>query len=140
MAKRKAQRQPRPKKLRLKSSAPVGLTDTQQDELRKLYRPLAHIDGPPPNLGNIERLRRIQLDRLLHIYVEAICHDAQLDNAQSRSRRTIAIRRQVWASIGKLYGHDFSPTDIIRELSKHAPLPAYAADAIRRDYLKVSVH
>jgi hypothetical protein len=37
-------------------------------------------------------------------------------------------------------GRELTLRELIKELSKHAPLPEFAADAIRRDYLAVTVN
>jgi hypothetical protein len=140
MAKKKPQKQPRSKRLRLVSNAPVGLSDSQQAELSQMYRPLAHVDSSQlPDFSDIEAWRRIEFERLLCIYIEALCADARRENAKARGRRTVVLRRQILGSIEKLAGRDFSPSDLIKELSKHAPVPEYAKDAIRRDYLGISI-
>ena len=45
----------------------------------------------------------------------------------------------VWKDMNKTAGRELSPDDIVKELAKCAPVPAFAAQAIRRDYLRVSV-
>jgi hypothetical protein len=126
----------RKKRLRLVDTSPVELTAEQQRELRELYRPLSHATGSLPKM---EDYKRIAMDRMLYIYVESLCHDASLQ-AGSAGRRSIAsLRRRVFLDMNKLCGRELSPADIIKELSKQAPVPAFAANAIRRDYLRVSV-
>jgi|SRR6478609_889355 len=129
---------PRKKKLRLVDNSPVGLTLEQQQELRDLYRPLSHTTGPAITLDTPNQ-KRIALDRLLYIYVETLCHDARTEAAQLRRRQTTTLRRQVFKDMNKLAGRELSPDDIVKELAKCAPVPAFAAQAIRRDYLRVSV-
>jgi hypothetical protein len=124
-------------KLRLVDSSPIGLTDAQQKELGELYRPLGREFGSFSDPKEVHR--RIGLGRLLYLYIEALCHDARVENANLRTRRITALRRRIVADINKLCGREFSPDDIIKELAKHAPVPKYAASAIRRDYLRISV-
>lgn len=129
---------PRKKKLRLVDNSPIRLTIEQQQELRDLYRPLSHTAGPVPSLISTD-YKRIALDRLLYIYVETLCHDARTEIQQLRRRQTTTLRRQVFKDMNKLAGRELSPDDIVKELAKCAPVPAFAAQAIRRDYLRVSV-
>jgi hypothetical protein len=139
MAKKKATTKPRPKKLRLISIAPIGLSETQQAELRELYRPLAHMYGHSIPFDDVAGQRRLALERMLFIYVEALCHDAMVENAGLRKRRTLTLRRQVMKEISKLCKRELSPGDIVKLLAKHAPVPDYAKSAIYRDYLGVTV-
>lgn len=142
MAKKKtsAPVKPRAKKLRLVSTAPIGLTDAEQQQLRDLYRPLAEIDGVRPSFDDVKANKRIAFHRMLYIYIEALCNDARRENANSRKGRTVSLRRQVVRELGKLLGRELTLRELIQELSKHAPLPEFAADAIRRDYLAVTVN
>ena len=130
---------PRAKRLRLVDHSPLNLTDAQQRELRELYRPLAHLSGLPLGWQDSAGHRRLAFSRLLYLYVEALCCDAGAENAGRRRGRTTSVRRQVVAELGKLCGRDLSPNDIIKALSKHAPVPKSAANVIRRDYLRVTV-
>jgi hypothetical protein len=41
--------------------------------------------------------------------------------------------------MNKLYGRELSPDDLVKELTRHAPVPRFAKDAIRRDYLRITV-
>jgi hypothetical protein len=129
---------PRKKKLRLVDNSPVGLTLEQQQELRDLYRPLSHTEGPAPKLHSTD-YKRIVFERMLYIYVETLCHDARTEIEQLRRRPATTLRRQVFKDMNKTAGRELSPDDIVKELSKCAPVPAFAAQAIRRDYLRVSV-
>ncbi len=129
---------PRKKKLRLVDNSPVGLTMEQQEELRDLYRPLSHTAGPGPSLSSPD-FKRIAFDRLLYIYVETLCHDARTEIQELGRRKATTLRRKVFTDMNKVSGRDLSPEDIIKELAKCAPVPAFAAQAIRRDYLRVSV-
>jgi hypothetical protein len=131
------QKPPRPKKLRLVDESPIGLTEDQQHELRQLYMPIAHKPFPP--LSDIDGHRRSCLDRCLYIYLEFLCYDAQLDSAKTRKRKTANDRRKVLKEMNKLCGQELSPQDIINHLSRHAPVPPFARDAIRRDYLRITV-
>ena len=143
MTKKKANppkaKSPRKKRLRLIDHSPLNLTDAQQQEVRELYGPLAHLSGLPLDWRDPASLRRIAFDRLLYFYVEALCYDAGAENAGQRSSRTTSVRRQAVAQLGKLCGRDLSPDDIIKALSKHAPVPKFLANVIRRDYLRVTV-
>ena len=143
MAKRKAEhaksKSPRQKKLRLLDNSPIGLTDTEQQQLRDLYRPMSELSGLGLNLEDRAAHKRLTLDRLLYIYVEALCCDARAENAQQRRGRTTSLRRKIVTDIGKLAGREYSPDDIIKALAKHAPVPKFAANAIRRDYLRCTV-
>ena len=142
MAKKKSSAPPKPraKKLRLVSTAPIGLTDAEQQQLRDLYRPLAEIDGTLPSFDDVKAHKRIAFHRMLFIYIEALCNDARRENANSRKGRTVSLRRQVVKELGKLLGRELTLQDLMKELSKHAPLPDFAVNAIRRDYLAVTVN
>ena len=131
--------QAKPPKLRLVTNSPIGLTDSQQQELTSLFKPLAWLGNSAVSSRDLAKLRSISFDRLLYIYIEALCHDARVENMQSRARRTTAMRRRILKDIGKLKGREFSPDDLIRTLSSHSPVPRYAIDAIRRDYLRLTV-
>ena len=136
---RKKSGQAKPKKLRLVNNSPIGLTDAQQQELSGLFKPLSRLGNSAVSSRDLSKLRSISFDRLLYIYIEALCHDARVENMQSRARRTTAMRRRILKDIGKLKGREFSPDDLIRTLSSHSPVPRYAIDAIRRDYLRLTV-
>ncbi len=129
----------RQKKLRLVDHSPIGLTDAEQYELCDLYRPLAHLSGSALGAQHGLTPKRLALERLLYIYIEALCCDARAENANQRRGQTTSLRRKIVTEIGKLCDREFSPDDIIKALAKHAPLPKFAADAIRRDYLRVTV-
>jgi len=134
--------QPKParaKRLRLLDHSPIGLTDRQRIELRELYRPLAMRSGLGISIDDRAAQRALAMDRFLGIYIEALCADAGAEGGKTRSLQLVNVRRSVVREIGKLSGRDWSPSDIIKELSRHAPLPDYAASAIRRDYLRVTV-
>jgi hypothetical protein len=139
MAKKKSTKTARPKKLRLVTNSPIGLTDEQQKELRKIYRPLSHVGDAHVSFDNRTEQKRISLNRFLYIYIEALCSDAMAENADVGKRRATSIRRDIVKNLKSVLGYDPSPTDIVRELSKYAPVPDYAKDAIRRDYLRVTV-
>jgi len=129
----------RKKRLRLEDHSPIGLTEEQQRKLRELYRPLAHLAGESlPKRGRVDH-RRIGVDRLLYIYLESLCHDAQLETGGPRRRTLTSLRRQTVRDLNKLCGRELSPEDMIKALAKHAPVPDFAASAIRRDYLRVTV-
>lgn len=130
---------PRAKRLRLIDHSPLNLTDAQRQEVRELYHPLAHISGLPGVWRYPAGLRRIAFDRLLYLYVEALCCDAGAENAGQRRDRTTSLRRQAVAQLSKLSGRDLSPDDIVKALSKHAPAPRFLANVIRRDYLRCTV-
>ena len=137
MAKKKT-RQPKPKQLRLVNRSPIGLTELQAKEFSETYRPLGRLsDGA--SITDIEALRRISLDRYLCIYVEALCHDARLENSNTKKGRTTALRKKILSELSKLCGREFTPKDFIKQLSKFSPLPEFAASAIRRDYLTISI-
>jgi hypothetical protein len=104
-----------------------------------LYKALSRLGNSAVAERDLAKLKSISFDRLLYIYIEALCHDARLENLQSRARRTTAMRRRILNEIGKLRGREFSPDDLIKTLSKHSPVPKYAVDAIRRDYLRLTV-
>jgi len=138
MAKRKSTR---PKKLRLVDNSPIGLTESQRKELRDLYRP-SGMQSLPAIDSDIEATRRIALERLLYLYIECLCHDAALEDLRKSGTRkggALTTRRKVVENIGRIAGVALSPSDIIKRLSSIAPLPAFAADAIRRDFLRVTV-
>ena len=143
MAKRKAEpakpKSPRQKKLRLVDNSPIGLTDAEQQQLRDLYRPMSELSGLGLNLEDRAAHKQLTLDRLLYIYVEALCCDARAENTNQRRGRTTSLRRKIVTDIGKLAGREFTPEDIIKALAKHAPVPKFAASAIRRDYLRCTV-
>ena len=143
MSKKKAKapkaRSPRKKRLRLVDNSPLDLTDAQQQDLRELYRPLGQLSGLSLDLQDTAGQRRLAFSRLLYLYVEALCCDARAENASHRKGQTTSLRRQVVAELGKLCGRDLSPDEIIKALSKHAPVPKFAANVIRRDYLRVTV-
>jgi hypothetical protein len=143
MAKKKAEpsksKTARQKKLRLVDHSPIGLTDAEQHELCDLYRPLAHLSGSALGSSRAINYKRIAFERLLYIYIEALCCDARAENVSQRRGQTTSLRRKIVTEIGKLRGRDFSPDDIINALAKHAPVPKYAVSAIRRDYLRVTV-
>ena len=128
---------PRPKKLRLVDRSPIGLTDEQRQVLRSLYQPIATRPFPP--LSDVEAHRRSCLDRCLYIYIELLCYDAQLDSIKTRKRRTGNDRRKVLTEMNKLCGRELAPQDIINQLARNAPVPRFAQDAIRRDYLRITV-
>jgi len=136
MAKKKAVRQ---KKLRLVDNSPVGLTESQCQAFRVLYRVCAQQKSPPLDSQDIKRMIRVHLGRFLYIYVEALCHDAGLEIAKSPARRTVRLRRDAVDAMSKLCGHALSVNDIIRALSRYAPVPEFAASAIRRDFLRIFV-
>jgi hypothetical protein len=138
MAKNKSG-QTKPKKLRLVNNSLIGLNDAQQRELSDLFKPLARIGNSSVSSRNMKELRSISSDRLLYIYIEALCHDARVENSSSRARRTTAMRRSVLKQLGKLCGREFSPDDLIKRLASHSPVPRFAADAIWRDYLRLTV-
>jgi hypothetical protein len=138
MATRK-QRQPKAPKLKLVNRSPVGLTESQQKELSDLYRPLMRLGDWSPAIGDNEKMRRLALDRYLYLYIATLCYDARLDSLSVSRRREIVTRRKIFQEIGKLCKREFSPDDLIKELSRVAPVPAYAVDAIRRDYLRLTV-
>ena len=125
------------KRLRLVDNSPIGLTDDQQRELVALYRPLSL--NTCSDVKDRAGQKQLTLNRYLHIYIEALCHDVRLENANRRKGHTTSVRRQVVTQLGKLIGRDWSPDDIIKALTKHAPVPSYAANAIRRDYLRCTV-
>ena len=135
----KKQRQAKAPKLKLVNRSPVGLTEAQQKELSELYRPLMRLGDGSAALRDKEKMLRLALDRFLYLYIAMLCHDARLDTLSVRRRREIVTRRQIFKEIGKLYQREVSPDDLIRELSRTAPVPAYAVDAIRRDYLRLTV-
>ena len=143
MAKKKAEaakpKPPRQKKLRLVDNSPIGLTDAQQQELRDLYRPLSQLTGLGLNWDDRAAQQQLTLDRYLYIYIEALCCDARAENANQRGGRSTSLRRKIVGEIAKLTGRAFSPDDIIKALAKHAPVPKFAANAIRRDYLRCTV-
>jgi hypothetical protein len=128
---------PRPKKLRLVDHSPIGLTDEQRQELRTLYMPIANRPFPP--LSDVEGHRQSCFDRCLYIYIEFLCYDAQLESIKTRKRKTANDRRKLLKEMNKLCGRELSPQDIINQLTSHAPLPRFAQDAIRRDYLRITV-
>jgi aspartate/methionine/tyrosine aminotransferase len=136
MAKRSSSR---PKKLKLVDRSPVGMTTAEALELSELYRPLSHLSGSSPRTDSPEKLRKIAFDRFLYIYIEALCNDAKVENAGSTKRGIASLRAKIIKSIRKEFGRDLSPDDIIKELAKQAPVPTYAKDAIRRDYLRITV-
>jgi len=136
---KKSTGQAKPPKLRLVTNLPIGLTDSQQQELSGLFKALSRLENSAVRDRDLSKLKSISFDRLLYIYIEALCHDARVENMQSRTRRTTAMRRRILKEIGKLCGREFSPDDLIKTLSKHSPVPKYAADAIRRDYLRLTV-
>jgi hypothetical protein len=136
MAKRTS---PRPKKLKLINRSPVGMTTAQALELSELYRPLGHVSGSFLLTDSPEKIRRINFERFLYIYIEALCHDAKAENAGSTKRGIASLRAKIIKDIRKELGVDLSPDDIIKELAKQAPVPTYAKDAIRRDYLRITV-
>jgi hypothetical protein len=138
MAKNKAG-QTKPKKLRLVNHSPIGLTDSQQSELSALFKPLARLGNSSASSGDTQELCSISSDRLLYIYIQALCHDARVENSNSEARRTTAMRRRVLKQMGKFCGGEISPDDIIKRLSSHSPVPRFAVDAIRRDYLRLTV-
>ncbi len=129
---------PRKKKLHLVDNSPVGLTLEQQQELRDLYMPLSHTTGPGPRLDS-PNFKRVAFDRMLYLYVETLCHDARTEVQQLGRRRATTLRRKVFTDMNKMAGRELSPDDIVKELAKCAPVPAFAKQAIRRDYLRVSV-
>jgi hypothetical protein len=131
--------QTKPKKLRLVNNSPIGLTDAQQQELSGLFKPLSRLGHSAVSSRDLAKLRSISFDRLLYIYIEALCHDARVENMNSRERRTTAMRRSILKEIGKLRGREFSLDDLIKSLSIHSPVPRFAVDAIRRDYLRITV-
>jgi hypothetical protein len=135
----KKQRQPKAPKLKLVNNSPVGLTEAQQKELSELYRPLMRLGEGSAAFDDQEKMQRLCLDRFLYIYIEMLCHDARLDRLNVRRRREIATRRRIFKQMSKLYQREVSPADIVKELSRTAPVPAYAVDAIRRDYLRLTV-
>jgi hypothetical protein len=91
------------------------------------------------SITDVVALRRTTLARFLYIYVEALCHDARLENG-NRKAQAAALRRQVLRQIEQLCGREFSPADIIKQLSKFSPVPTFAAEAIRRDFLRISIN
>jgi hypothetical protein len=137
MAKKKSTKT-RPKRLRLVNRSPIGLSDQQQQELTEKYRPLARVSGIGPSLTEAATIRRITLDRYLYLYIEALCHDARLENAMTKKRQTLAMRRQLLKHIEELCGREFSPDDIIKQLAKYSPVPKFAAEAIHRDFLRIT--
>jgi hypothetical protein len=136
---KKKTRQSKPRQLRLVNRSPIGLSDEQQKELREQYRPMGQLSDSRVSITDIVALRRTTLARFLYIYIEALCHDARLENGK-RKGQTAALRRQVLSQIEQLCGREFSPEDIIRQLSKFSPVPTFAADAIRRDFLRISIN
>jgi hypothetical protein len=136
----KKQRQPKAPKLKLVNRSPVGLTEAQQKELSDLYRPLMRLGDWSAALGDKEKMLRLAMDRYLYLYIATLCYDASLDTMTVRRRRETATRRQIFKEMGKLCQREFSPDDLVKELSRTAPVPAYAVDAIRRDYLRLTVH
>jgi hypothetical protein len=135
MAKRKSTRK---RKLQLVDNSPIDLNESQRMELRALYRHCGMRKFPRLGSSDRETMRRLQFERLLFFYIEMLCHDAAADEAR-RKRRTVKMRRDVVESMGKLVGRSLSPSDIIKRLSSIAPLPQFAADAIRRDFLRATV-
>ena len=129
----------RQKRLRLEDRSPIGLTDQQRTELRELYRPLGTRSATSISLSDRKGQCELALERFLVIYIEALCADPGAQAGVTRSRQFVSVRRSVVREIGKLRGRELSPNDIIKELARHAPLPAYAASAIRQDYLRVTV-
>jgi hypothetical protein len=128
------------KKLRLIDYTPIGLTEPQRAEFRERYRALMNIGGSYPNLSDRKACHKIVVERLLWIYIEALCTDPGAQKGQlTRNRQFVNVRRSIVRELGKLVGRELSPTDIVRELAKHAPVPDYAEAAIRRDYLRVTV-
>ena len=136
MAKKKSSR---PKKLRLVDNSSIGLTNKQLKELIDLYRHCGTQDYPSPDSKDIKGMRRIPLERLLYIYIELLCHEASVENSKLGKHRAVKLRRETADSISKLSGRSFSPNDIIKALSSIAPLPEFAAAAIRRDFLRITV-
>jgi hypothetical protein len=141
MAKKKSgsssSRKPRQKRLKLVDKSPIGLTAEQQKQLRELYSPLIRLRGSELRMGDIEGHKAVSLAHSLYIYIEALCYDARVEG--SSARRLVSERTQILKGLAKLCGREFSPDDIIKELAKHAPVPDYAKNAIRRDYLRVTV-
>jgi hypothetical protein len=135
VAKRKSTRQ---KKLQLVDNSPIELDEPQRNELRALYRHCGMRKFPPLDSCDKETMRRLHFERLLFFYIEMLCHDAAADEAR-RKRQTVKMRREAVESMGELVGRPLSPSDIIKRLSSIAPLPQFAADAIRRDFLRVTV-
>jgi hypothetical protein len=131
MAKKKSSR---PKKLRLVDNSSIGLTNKQLKELSDLYRHCGTQDYPSPDSKG---MRRIPLERLLYIYIELLCHDASVENSKLGKHRAVKLRRETVDNMSKLSGRSFSPNDIIKALSSIAPLPEFAAAAIRRDFLRI---
>ena|SRR6476620_1167751 len=132
-------RAPRKKQLKLVDRSPIGLTDEQQKQLRALYRPLSRESISSPRALTAEALRRISLGRLLFLYIETLCYDAGVENSEARRKPITSTRRSIVKSLNKLCGRELAPADIIKQLATYAPVPKFAADAIRRDYLRMSV-
>jgi hypothetical protein len=130
---------PRPKKLKLVDRSPIGMTTAQAQELSELFRSLRHFSDSSPRTDSAELMRQIAFERCLYIYIEALCHDAKAESAASKRRGCASLRANIIKDIRKQFGRDLSPTDILKELAKHAPVPTYAQDAIRRDYLRIMV-
>jgi hypothetical protein len=128
----------RPKRLRLVNRSPIGLSDEQQRELAEKYRPMAGISEFGVCITDVAAIRQITLGRFLYIYIEALCHDARLENAMRKKGQTVALRRQALRQIEQLSGRDVSPDDIIRQLARCSPVPKFAAEAIRRDFLRIT--
>src|SRR5262245_44565289 len=128
---------PRKKKLKLVDHSPIGLTDEERKELSALYYPLGL--QTCRDINDVAGQKKQAIARYLCLYVQGLCHDAGAQNAKSRKNLTTSMRRQIVAQLGKLTGRELSPDDIIKALSKHAPVPKFAVNAIRRDYLRVTV-
>ena len=128
----------RPRRLRLVNHSPIGLSDEQQRELTATYWPLAAVSEPGASITEVATTRQVTLGRFLYLYIQALCHDAQLENALRRKGQTVAMRRQLLRQIEKLCGREFSPDDIIKQLAKCSPVPKFAAEAIRRDFLRIT--
>lgn len=132
-------RAPRKKQLKLVDHSPIGLTNEQQKQLRALYRPLSGESTTSLPAPGSEAFRRLSLGRLLFLYIETLCYDAGVENSKPRRKPITSTRRSVVKSLNKLCGRELAPDDIIKQLATYAPVPRFAADAIRRDYLRMSV-
>jgi hypothetical protein len=135
---KKTSAKPRPKRLRLVNRSPIGLSDEQRRELSEKYRPMARVSEFGVSIPEATSIQQVTLGRCLYIYIEALCHDARLENAMTKKGQTVAMRRQILRQIEQLCGREFSPDDIIRQLAKCSPVPKFAAEAIRRDFLRIT--
>jgi hypothetical protein len=56
---RKKSGQAKPKKLRLVTNSPIGLTDSQQQELSGLFKPLSRLGNSAVSSRDVAKLRSI---------------------------------------------------------------------------------